>query len=57
MIKGAEKFGGQTVSKLMEVEMQILSNAKCEEKYTNMFDSKSQICAGEFSANSGACQV
>lgn len=53
---GAPKFGSTTTTKMFEVSMPILTDARCKARYGYMVDTNSVVCAGEFSVNSGACQ-
>ncbi|XP_066266384.1 chymotrypsinogen A-like [Branchiostoma lanceolatum] len=53
---GSERLGGSTTTKLMEVSMPLLTDTRCDQRYGNMVNTDSAICAGEFSVNSGACQ-
>jgi len=41
----------------MEVSMPILTDQRCKERYGAMVNTDTVICAGEYSVNSGACQV
>ncbi len=40
-----------------QVAIPMFSDAKCSEKYGQMYNPSYQICGGETDANSGACQV
>jgi hypothetical protein len=54
---GAQYFGGPTTTRLMQVAMPILTDARCKQRYSQMYNTASQICAGEYSVGLGACQV
>jgi secreted trypsin-like serine protease len=53
---GSSRIGGSTTTKLMEVSMPILTDARCKARYGSMVNTDSTVCAGEYSVNSGACQ-
>ena len=53
---GSTFYGGAVTVEKYEVSMKLITDVRCKQKYAQMYDTNKQICAGESSGNSGACQ-
>ena len=54
---GTTSFGGSTSRYLMQVAMPILTDASCKQKYPEISNISTGICAGETGGNKDTCQV
>ena len=53
---GAQFYQGQTTNEKYQVSMKLISDVRCKQKYDKLYDANKQLCAGESTGNSGACQ-
>ena len=52
---GSTYYGGSATIEKRQVLMVVLSDSKCKQYYSQVYNIPGQICAGESNGNSGAC--
>jgi len=53
---GSQYFQGPVTVEKYQVSMKLISDVRCKQRYAQMYDANKQLCGGESTGNSGACQ-